>query len=223
MRYLIWMVMALTMSTYADAQNKKKTEYTPEQQRFIDEVKSGIRKDQGKAKEAALKTSGSWTTYFYDVGEMVYYNPVDWDKAYPETRKHFHSMTQKQKVAVIRRGIEEVKAVKKQRNETFNQKLKAAIGISYTKPADRHVEQLPTEKLVTNLSNQYQKKHQGALPPPEAIKAVEQAHQEAKEDPQTQRRQQQLDALCNLCPECCAQAQQESDAQAQPDSPQVQP
>lgn len=220
--------MALAVATYADAQNKsqqnkKKTQYTPEQQRFIDEVKSGVTQGQGKAKNAALKTSGNWTAYFYDIGEMVYYNPADWDEAYPETRKHFNTMTPKQKVAVIRRGMEEVKVAKKQRNETFNQKLKAAIGISYTKPADQHVEQLPTEKLVTNLSNQYQKKHQGALPPPEAIKAVEQAHQEAKADPTTQRRQQQLDALCNLCPECCTRAQQESGAQAPTDSTQVQP
>ena len=223
MRYLIWIVMALTMATYADAQNKQKTQYTPEQQRFIDQVKSGVSKDQRRVKDEAMKTSGSWTAYFYDIGEMVIYNPFDWDEAYPESRKHFQSMTPKQKVAVIRRGMQEVKVAKKQRNETFNQRLHEAIGISYKKPADHHVEQLPTETLVTNLSRQYQKKHQGALPPQEAIQKVEMAHQEAKADPMTQRRQQQLDALCKMCPECCAQAQQESDAQAQPDSTQVQP
>ena len=101
MRYLIWIVMALTMATYADAQNKQKTQYTPEQQRFIDQVKSGVSKDQRRVKDAAMKTSGSWTAYFYDRGEMVYYNPADWDEAYPATRNHFQSMTPKQKVAVI--------------------------------------------------------------------------------------------------------------------------
>ena len=227
MRYLIGIVLALAVATYADAQNKnqqnnKKTQYTSEEQRFIDQVKYGITQDLDKTNEAALKTSRNWTDYFYDIGEMAYYNPGNWDEAYPETRKNFNQMTPKQKTAVIRRGMEEVKVAKKQRNETFNQKLKAAIGISYKKPADSHVEQLPTEKLVTNLSNQYQKKHQGALPPPEAIKAVEQAHQEAKADPMTQRRQQQLDALCKLCPERCKQAQQEAGVQAPTDSTQVQ-
>lgn len=45
--------MALTMATYADAQNKQKTQYTPEQQRFIDQVKSGVSKDQRRVENAA--------------------------------------------------------------------------------------------------------------------------------------------------------------------------
>ena len=68
MRYLIGIVLALAVATYADAQNKnqqnnKKTQYTSEEQRFIDQVKYGITQDLDKTNEAALKTSRNWTDY----------------------------------------------------------------------------------------------------------------------------------------------------------------